>query len=825
MLSVGFISLCATIYSTIELEDSLTALEEIYTIGEKKLRIIEEIDISDTYYRTLSLRHLSYENSSLMSQTKTALYQTNKQIQDQIKIFSTDSFFSNAEEVETIVALSTTIKQYFEKIDKVVLLSSDFEKELAFEKLTQIENEYLAEISHLLQFLKHSHLETLSSSRKTLKLLTRRNLYLTIAVGIFGGTLILLIAYFVTQKTVWRLDKLLVWSGKISEGDYSALVDSHTNDEVGRLTQSMGEMSRKIEYAHNDLATSKKLAEDIADDLKIYANAFESSGEGILITDRNNLIININTAFTTQTGYKLEDVYNKDPKILASGDTPKSTFKEMWKTLEQENFWQGELWDRTKSGERYPQWTSISAICDNHHQVMFYIASFTDISKRKETEAHIEHLAHHDALTGLYNRISLVDRLEQSLAIAQRNNKQVAVLFIDLDRFKNINDSLGHHMGDKLLIEVAKRLKSCVRKSDIVARIGGDEFVIALTNMNSHSYVNIIANDMLQAVSQEYNIEGEDLATSPSIGISVFPNDGDNVDDLLRNADVAMYHAKEQGRNNYHFFTESMFVAARERQKIEHELRIALDNKQLEIYYQPQIDTIGGHICSVEALARWNHSSLGNITPDVFIPIAEESGLIIELGKFVLDQACFQLAQWRNQGFINLRMAINLSVKQLQSMSLVDDISLILEKYQIEGKDIELEITETSVMTDPEFAVQQLNTIRNLGVGLAIDDFGTGYSSLAYLKRLPIQTLKLDRSFVRDIETDQNDAEICMATLALAHNLGLVVVAEGVETVTQYQFLLKHKCNFIQGFLFSKPLEAQKVSKFLSEFELNTFIT
>jgi diguanylate cyclase (GGDEF)-like protein/PAS domain S-box-containing protein len=822
MVIVGITSLCATLYSAIILEDSLTALEDVYISGERKLRVLEEIDISISHYRTLSVRHLSYEGTTLMKQANSKLHKTSKNILKAVNSISRHSFSSQARVIDTTKSLFTVTREYFIKMNEVVLLSEDFEKELAFEKLTQAENKFIPEISSLIQFLKQNQFKEISSSRNELKLVTRTNLYITIAVGIIGGSLILLIAYLVTQQIVRRLDKLLVWSEEISNGNFSALMETNFNDEVGLLNFSMGEMANKIKRAHGDLAASKKEAEDIAEDLKIYANAFENSGEAILITDKNNRIININKAFTLQTGYTIEDVYNKDPKFLASGDTPETTFDELWDSLQKNNFWQGELWDRKKSGERYPKWTAISAICDINHEVLFYIASFTDISERKETEEHIEYLAHHDALTGLFNRVSLVDRTEQSLVIAERENKQIAVLYIDLDRFKNINDSLGHHMGDQLLIEVAKRLKSCVRKSDIVARIGGDEFVITLTNMTNNSYVSNISDEILKTISRPYEIDREELTTSPSIGISIFPEDGDNVDELMRNADVAMYFAKEHGRNNYHFFTESMYIAARERQEIEHELRFAIDNKLLELYYQPQINTENGHVCTVEALARWTHPHLGSVPPDVFIPIAEESGSIIELGNFVLDQACQQLAIWKNNGFLDIRMSINLSVKQLQSMSLVDDIAFILDKYQLEGKDIELEITETTVMTDPDFAVQQLSTIRNLDIGLAIDDFGTGYSSLAYLKRLPIQTLKLDRSFVGDIEADQNDAEICTATIALAHNLGLAVVAEGVETVAQYDFLVEHKCNCLQGYLFSKPLPEQDILNFLGNFKLKT---
>ncbi|MCK4704414.1 MAG: EAL domain-containing protein, partial [Gammaproteobacteria bacterium] len=386
-----------------------------------------------------------------------------------------------------------------------------------------------------------------------------------------------------------------------------------------------------------------------------------------------------------------------------------------------------------------------------------------------------------------------------------------------LDRFKNINDSLGHHIGDQLLIIVADRLSACVRESDVVARIGGDEFIIALTSMNDNSQAAIIAEKILQNIGKTIKIDGHELNTSPSIGISIYPNDGDSVDELLRTADVAMYHAKEHGRNTYHYFTESMFIAANERIKIERELRVALHSEQLSLHYQPQISSADLKVIAMEALLRWNHPEQGMISPEIFIPIAEDAGIIYELGKWVIDESCRQLIAWKSDGFTGYRIAINLSTKQLQSESLADDIQSIMKKHQVTGNEMELEITETAAMSDPEQAIQQLGALRELGIQLSIDDFGTGYSSLAYLKQLPIQSLKLDKSFVHDIETDPNDAAICTATIALAHNLDLTVVAEGIETKMQLDFLTEHGCDYLQGYYFSKPLPADEMSEFLSQ--------
>ena len=462
----------------------------------------------------------------------------------------------------------------------------------------------------------------------------------------------------------------------------------------------------------------------------------------------------------------------------------------------------------------YPTWVAISAVRDAYKNVIFYIASFTDITERKETEAKIEHLAHHDILTGLLNRFSLEDRLEQSLVMAKRSGHQVAVLFIDLDRFKSINDTLGHHAGDRLLIKVAERLKHLIRDSDIVARIGGDEFIIALTDVTDVSGIANVAETIQEVITQPYNVDGVELKTSPSIGISIYPSDGCDAVELLKAADVAMYHAKELGPGNFYFFTESMLVAAKARVEMEQELRYALENDQFELHYQPQISVNNPSSCRYEALVRWRHPTRGLIPPDQFIPISEETGFIHALGNWVMKEACRQLAILRQDHSGKLTIAINLSVKQLQSDTIVDLLTQNMSDYGIASEELELEITETAAMLDPELAVERLTAFRELGVTLAIDDFGTGYSSLSYLKRLPIQVLKLDRVFVNDLENNSSDAEICTATIALAHNLGLEVVAEGVETERQRKFLVSHGCDYLQGYLFSKPMPADQIASF-----------
>ena len=558
--------------------------------------------------------------------------------------------------------------------------------------------------------------------------------------------------------------------------------------------------------------TRRKLSEDT---INLYANVFRHSAEAILITDHNNHIIAINPALTALTGYTQDELLGKNPNILSSGLTPAESYEGMWQSLSDIGHWQGEMTDRRKDGGVYPKWATISVIRDDEGKVTNYIASFTDISERKEAEERIYHLAHHDTLTGLYNRFSLEERLGQALSQSRRESTQLAVMFIDLDRFKVINDTLGHHVGDAILIEVARRLQECVRKSDIVARLGGDEFVVVMTNIDETRVVASMAAKIVNQLNALYSVAEHELRSSPSIGVSLFPTDGDDVDGLMKNADTAMYHAKAEGRNNYQFFTRGLNEASHEYLELERDLRGALEQQQFELYYQPKVEAKSGRVSGVEALIRWNHPQRGVVSPDKFIPIAEETGLIEALGSWVFETACSQLAAWRQLGITSVKMAVNLSPRQLRDPRLVENLKNTMATHHICEGDLELEVTETAAMANAEHAIQQMNAIRTVGAGLAIDDFGTGYSSLSYLKLFPIQTLKLDRTFVRDIETDENDAAICIATISLAHNLGMKVVAEGVETEAQQAFLSSHQCDTLQGYLFSRPAPAAEITEYL----------
>ena len=552
--------------------------------------------------------------------------------------------------------------------------------------------------------------------------------------------------------------------------------------------------------------------------LNLMAKVFTNSSEAILITDARNRIVTANAAFTKLTGYTAEEVTGKDPKILSSGKTPKEVYQQMWESLAEQNAWEGELWDRRKTGEVYPKWLSISVIRDHNGQVTNYIGSFNDISERKSSEEKFLRLAYHDALTNLPNRLNLHERLEQTISLSKRNHNKFALLLIDLDRFKVINDTLGHHVGDLLLIEVARRLTLSVREADTVARLGGDEFVVVLTEIESPADAADVAGKIVQMISAPYLISGNDLRTSPSIGICFYPDDANEIGMLLKSGDVAMYHAKAKGRGNYQFFTEEMNQVVMKRQSMEADLRTALEREQFVLYYQPQLDLNSGNLTGVEALVRWQHPTRGLVPPAEFIPVAEEMGLIVQLGSWVLREACRQLKQWQGEGLTGIRMSVNLSALQFLDKDLAEHIQEILTETGLDADCLDLEVTESMSMSSPADTIAIMQVLAESGMTLSIDDFGTGYSSLAYLKLFPIHTLKIDRSFVKDIEIDTNDADICDVTVLLAHKMGLNVVAEGVETEAQLKFLLSIGCNRIQGFLISKPLVAEMAKDFINNY-------
>ena len=551
----------------------------------------------------------------------------------------------------------------------------------------------------------------------------------------------------------------------------------------------------------------------------VLQRIFEQSQEAVLITDAANRIVAVNTAFTRLTGYGAEEVIGENPGILASGRNSPEFYAEMWQTLQRCGAWQGEIWDKRRDGSMYPKWLSISAIHNGAGIITHYVANFTDITANKEATARLRHLAYHDPLTGLPNRLAFETQLSQAIADCDRQGKQLALMLIDLDNFKNINDSLGHHVGDELLQKVAVRLRQTLRSSDLVARLGGDEFVVLLPTLDDPLIAARVAALLQANLADSYQVAEHILYATPSIGIGLYPDDGPDPSTLLRNADTAMYYAKKAGRNNHQFYAPKMNASASERLHLENTLRHAVASmapgiSEFELHFQPQIDTGSGQVSAVEALLRWNSPKLGSVSPARFIPVAEESGLMQPLGDWVIWEACQHARAFRDAG-LKLRMSINVSAQQLRHENLLLLIRGAMSCYDLSPADIELEITETTAMQNPEVTLSILDQLAAMGIKLAIDDFGTGYSSLSYLKHLPIHRLKLDRSFVTDIETDPNDAAICTATIALGHSLGLELVAEGVETQAQRDFLARLDCDVLQGYLFSKPLPFEEIVGYL----------
>ncbi len=546
--------------------------------------------------------------------------------------------------------------------------------------------------------------------------------------------------------------------------------------------------------------------------LELSRKIIESTSEAMLVTDAQERILAVNPAFEKITGYPALEVIGQKPSLLSSGRHDAAFYHGMWEALKASGHWEGEVWDRRKNGEIYPKYLRINAIHElAGGAVLHYVGVFSDITERKKQEERIEHMAHHDALTGLPNRAALEIHLAAALAMARRNGTQVALLFIDLDNFKTINDSLGHHAGDLLLCEVADRLRSAIRESDQVARLGGDEFVVVVEGIKRSDAVAGVASKIIQAVGQPCLIEEQSLHTSPSIGISIFPDDGDSADVLMRNADTAMYYAKSSGRNNFQFFAEPMNTAANKRLHLESELWRALAENQLLLHYQPQVDLLSGRIVGVEALVRWNHPERGMISPADFIPVAEESGLILPIGHWVLLEACKQAKAWLDSGADMGDMAVNISAHQFKQPEFPASVRRILEETGLPPGRLELEITESAVMHSADSSVNVLVELKAMGVKLAIDDFGTGYSSLAYLRRFPIDRLKIDRSFVADLEGDQDAASLVSSIIALGQSLGLRLVAEGVETSGQADFLREKSCERVQGFHFFRPASAENV--------------
>lgn len=560
-----------------------------------------------------------------------------------------------------------------------------------------------------------------------------------------------------------------------------------------------------------DVTHTKQLSKES----HLAAKVIGATQEGVVIMDADRTIESINYAFTRITGYDLEDVRGKKLEALHIALRNPEIFEQILRDIRLNGQWQGPVSGINKSGNPYHIWASIDAIEDETGAVSHVVAMFSDVTEKKLSEERIYHLAHYDALTDLPNRLSLNDRLQHAMAYAQRHERLVAVMFLDLDHFKNINDTLGHAVGDSLLQAVAKRLLGCVRECDTVGRLGGDEFTIILTDIKHANDAMIVAQKILEHLCQPFVLQDRELFITASIGVTLYPLDNDSPLELIKNADTAMYRAKDQGRNNYQFYTSDMNVLALANLELQSGLHKALQRAEFELHYQPQVNMKTGEIVGMEALARWRHPEKGLISPALFIPVAEESGLIVSLGEWVLRTACEQNMVWQRAGVKPIRMAVNLSARQFQQKNLLQMITQVLSETGMRPEYLELELTEGLVMQNAQATIRILHQLKEMGVRVSIDDFGTGYSSLSYLKRFPIDTLKIDQAFVRDITTDPDDAAIATAIIAMAHSLKFKVVAEGVETQEQLTFLCNKACDEMQGYFFSRPLPAEEIGLLL----------
>jgi diguanylate cyclase (GGDEF)-like protein/PAS domain S-box-containing protein len=566
--------------------------------------------------------------------------------------------------------------------------------------------------------------------------------------------------------------------------------------------------------------TDRKRAEE---QMRIAAVAFQSR-DGMMVTDAQGVILQVNHAFSKLTGYSSAEAVGQTPSLLKSGRHDTSFFRNMWEAIAREGHWEGDIWNRRKDGGIYPEWLSIACVRDSAGKTTHYLGTFSGINDPKEAERKILELAFYDPLTGLPNRRLLLDRLNQALMASSRNGQYGALLLLDLDHFKTVNDTRGHAAGDQLLVEVAQRLRSNLRQMDSAARLGGDEFVVALEGLGDSpiaaaSAAESIAEKLRSAICLPATVKGELRMITPSIGMTLFHGQRDDVDELFKQADLALYQAKEAGRNTTRFYNPTMQAAVDARVELEAGLRRALAQDEFELHYQPQVSA-EGRIMGAEALLRWQPPERSMVSPATFIPFAEESGLIVPIGTWVLETACRQLAQWASHpASQDLKLSVNISARQFRQPDFIDQVRLALQRSGAPARCLKLELTESLLLDDVEKVIAIMQNLKDLGVGFSIDDFGTGYSSLAYLKRLPLDQIKIDQSFVRDIATDADDRAIVRAIISLATSLGLQVIAEGVETEAQKEFLAAHGCNAYQGYLFGRPALSHQFEELISAAE------
>jgi diguanylate cyclase (GGDEF)-like protein/PAS domain S-box-containing protein len=617
------------------------------------------------------------------------------------------------------------------------------------------------------------------------------------------------------EMTECQLSDRAAWQNRSLTRSEERIVDAEGRErhwEFVKLPMFNADGSRRsLVVVARDLTEQRRVEEN----LRLAAQVFENSGEAIMIMDAHSRVVSVNRAFSDMTGYLPTEVQGQKPAMLISDLHDDEFYQRMWHSLGETGYWQGELWSRRRNGEVYPEWLGISTLRGPDGAVTHYVAISTDISERKASEARIEFLAHHDPLTDLPNRLLLRDRLERAIVQGERTGTRVALLFIDLDRFKTVNDSLGHPVGDRLLREAAQRLRECVRDMDTVSRQGGDEFLIVLTDLKDSDAVTRVAEQILAALSVPFSLDGHDVAISCSVGVAVCPEDGRDFDELLKKSDIAMYHAKEAGRNAFRYYTERMNIDALERLDLQNRLRRGLEQGEFLLHYQPVVDLATQRIVGAEALVRWNSQDGGLVMPGRFIAVAEECGLIVPLGDWVLQEACRQLRRWHDAGHGQLFLAVNLSAIQFRRGSVEESVIRALRDAGADPGSLELELTESILLQGAEQVLATVRQLKSLGVKLSIDDFGTGYSSLAYLKRFAVDKLKIDQSFVSNLPADADNAAIVGAVVQMAKSLNLQVLAEGVENEPAVEHLRSLRCDFAQGYHFGRPMPADDFSQLI----------